>query len=46
MDFPLPEAAPRTGLNYVELAYEKYMADKTAEAGQSLSKLLGEEVPL
>jgi len=25
---PQPEIAPRTGLNYVELAYEKYMTEQ------------------
>ena len=40
-----PEPAPKTGLNYVELVYEKYMAEKTKEARQGLSRLLDEEAP-
>ena len=34
---------PKTGLNYVELAYEKYMAEQKEKAQQGLFNLLEEE---
>jgi putative transposase len=39
---PQPETAPRTGLNYVELAYEKYM---TEQKQRGLHTLQDGEVP-
>jgi transposase InsO family protein len=39
---PRPEAAPRTGLNYVELAYDKYM---TEQKQRGLRNLDDEEAP-
>jgi len=39
---PQPETAPRTGLNYVELAYEKYM---TEQKRRGLHTLQDEEDP-
>ena len=37
---PEPEPTPKTGLNYVELAYEKYMTEQKEKAQQGLSNLL------
>lgn len=36
---PVLSSAPKTGLNYVELAYEKYMTEQTKKAHPGLSKL-------
>lgn len=37
---PEPQPTSKTGLNYVELAYEKYMTEQKAKARQGLSNLL------
>jgi hypothetical protein len=36
---------PKTGLNYVELAYEKYMTEQKEKAKQGLFNLLEQELP-
>lgn len=40
-----PQSTPKTGLNYVELAYEKYMADQQQKAQLGLRNLFKEELP-
>ena len=40
-----PLNTPKTGLNYVELAYEKYMTEQTKKAQQGLSNLFEGGVP-
>lgn len=42
---PEPQPTPKTGLNYVELAYEKHMADQQQKARQGLRNLMEEELP-
>ena len=38
-----PESKPKTGLNYVELAYEKYLSEQKAKARQGFCNLLKDE---
>jgi len=42
---PVVTPIPTTGLNYVELAYEKYMTEQKEKAQKGLFNLLKQELP-
>ncbi|MBT9147707.1 MAG: hypothetical protein DDT32_01472 [Syntrophomonadaceae bacterium] len=42
---PVVTPMPKTGLNYVELAYEKYVTEQKEKAQRGLFNLLGQELP-